>query len=106
MINLSRKVGDKEQRIVISGDSDFMSNEELTISRPGAETNNLNAISGSCRWLSGDLYPIDTSHIDEIDNDICLSGGWRFWVKLFFMGLLPLSLAVGGIIIIYRRQRK
>ncbi len=106
MINLSRKVGDKEQRIVISGDSDFMSNEELTISRPGAETNNLNAISGTFRWLSGDLYPIDTSHIDAIDNDICLSGGWRFWVKLFFMGLLPLSLAVGGIIIIYRRQRK
>ena len=35
LIYLRRKVGDKEQRIVISGDSDFITNEEFGLSRQG-----------------------------------------------------------------------
>ena len=57
LIYLRRKVGDKEQRIVISGDSDFITNEEFGLSRPGMEVNNIEIISGSFRWLSDDVFP-------------------------------------------------
>lgn len=106
LIYLRRKVGDKEQRIVVSGDSDFITNEEFGLSRPGMEVNNMGIISGSFRWLSNDVFPIDTERIAAIDNRIDLSSGWRFWIKLFFMVLFPLFLAISGISIIYRRQRK
>ena len=106
LVNLSRKVGDKEQRIVISGDSDFITNEEFALSRPGMEVNNFEIITGSFRWLSNDVFPINTDRIGAIDNDINLSGGWRGPVKFFFMILFPVLLAGAGISIIYRRQRK
>lgn len=106
LVNLRRKVGDKEQRIVISGDSDFITNEEFGLSRPGMEVNNFEIITGSFRWLSYDVFPINTDRIGAIDNQINLSGGWRGWIKLFFMILFPVFLAGTGISIIYRRQRK
>ena len=106
LVNLKRKVGDKEQRIVISGDSDFITNEEFSLSRPGIEANNFEIITGSFRWLSYDVFPINTDRIGAIDNQVNLSGGWRVWIKLFFMILFPVFLAGTGISIIYRRQRK
>ncbi len=106
LINLSRKIGDKEQRIIISGDSDFITNEEFGLTRPGMEVNNFEVITGSFRWLSYDAYPIYTDRIEAIDNGIDLSGGWRVWIKLFFMILFPAFLVGTGVTIIYRRQRK
>lgn len=106
LINLSRKIGDKEQRIVISGDSDFITNEEFGLTRPGMEVNNFEVITGSFRWLSYDAYPIYTDRIEAIDNRIDLSGSWRIWIKLFFMILFPAFLVGTGVTIIYCRQRK
>ena len=106
LINLSRKIGDKEQRIIISGDSDFITNEEFGLTRPGMEVNNFEVITGSFRWLSYDAYPIYTDRIGAIDNGINLSGDWRVWIKLFFMILFPAFLVGTGVMIIYRRQRK
>ncbi len=106
LVNLSRKVGDREQRIVISGDSDFITNEEFGLSRPGMDVNNFEIITGSFRWLSYDVFPISTDRIGAIDNQINLSGNWRPWIKLFFMILFPAFLMGMGILIIYRRQRK
>ena len=68
--------------------------------------NNFEIITGSFRWLSNDVFPINTDRIGAIDNDINLSGGWRGPVKFFFMILFPVLLAGAGISIIYRRQRK
>lgn len=106
MLSMQRKVGDKDQRILIAGDCDFIANEELNLSRPGGEVNNFSTITGGFRWLSNEMFPISTERISEIDNSINLTGAWRFWVKAFFMFLFPLALGVCGIMIIYRRQRK
>lgn len=106
MVNLSRRINGREQRIVVMGDCDGISNEEMGLERPGMEVNNLNLITGSFRWLSGDVFPISTDRPVEIDTRIFLSGGSIFWVKLFFMFLFPFFLIVTGGTIIYRRQRK
>lgn len=106
MVRLSRMVGEKEQRILISGDADMISNGELNAQRPGSEANNLGLISGVFRWFSNDKYPIDTSVSNYIDNGINLPHGSSWWVNLLFIILIPGALIYTGIYLIVRRQRK
>lgn len=101
---LSRKVGDKEQRIVVSGDADCISNLELSKGRNGINASNFTLITGTFRWLSYDAYPLDTERPYPIDNEITLGKGARFWVKLVYAGMIPLLLAFMGLMIWLRRK--
>ena len=68
--------------------------------------NNIEIISGSFRWLSDDVFPIDTERIAAIDNHIDLSPGWRFWIKLF-LWYSSLFLSLFRVFLLYiGRQRK
>lgn len=106
LITLSRKVGDKEQRIVISGDADVIANEALTSQFTGISASNYSIINGSFRWLSYDEFPIDTRRASYIDTRIRLPKGCRSWVNAFSMGIFPLCIAFLGIMTILRRKRK
>ena len=106
LLTMSRKVGDKEQRIVISGDSDVIGNEALTSGFTGIGASNYSIINGSFRWLSYDEFPIDTRRADYIDSSIRLPRGCRSLVSWACMAIFPLCIAALGIMIIFRRQRK
>ena len=106
LLTMSRKVGDKEQRIVISGDSDVIGNEALTSGFTGIGASNYSIINGSFRWLSYDEFPIDTRRADYIDSSIRLPRGCRSLVSWGCMAIFPLCIAALGIMIIFRRQRK
>ena len=51
-VALSRKVGEKEQKIVVLGDADCISNGELTRTRAGRPSFNYYLIVGSFYWMS------------------------------------------------------
>lgn len=106
IITLSRSVGDKEQRIVISGDADVIANEALTSQFTGISASNYSIINGSFRWLSYDEFPIDTRRADYIDSRIRMPQGCRSIVNTFCMGIFPLCIAFLGIMTILRRKRK
>ena len=106
LLTMSRNVGDKEQRIVISGDSDVIGNEALTSGFTGINASNYSIINGSFRWLSYDEFPIDTRRADYIDSNIRLPKGCRSLVNWGCMAIFPLCIAALGIRIIFRRQRK
>lgn len=106
LLTMSRMVGDKEQRIVISGDADVIANEALTSQFNGISTTNYSIINGSFRWLSYDQFPVDTRHPAHVDDKIRLPRGCRSWVSWGSMGIVPLLIAFLGILIIVRRQRK
>ena len=105
-VTLSRKVGTREQRIIISGDSDVISNEGLVSSYPGIKSLNYNLVLGSFRWLSYGEYPVDTKRPEDVDLKIVLPKGSGIWINYFCMGIFPLCIAIGGIFTIIRRQRK
>ncbi len=105
-INMSREINGTTQRIIIVGDSDFIANEELSLSRPGSSVNNIQWLLGSLRWLSDDKYPISTKGPRNIDNKINVSGGWRTPIQLLFMLIIPLAIAVSGVMTIIKRQKK
>lgn len=106
LITLSRKVGDKDQRIVISGDADVIANEALTsqftVLMPRI-TVLLMVRSAGYLMINFPLIPGGPSYID---SRIRLPKGCRSWVNTFCMGIFPLSIAFLGIMTILRRKRK
>ncbi len=106
LLTLQRMVGSKDQRIIISGDADMISNEALTSRYTDINASNYTIISGSFRWLSYEKFPIDTQHLPYNDNSLLLPKGYRSWVNWGGMIVFPLLIALCGIVLIIRRQRK
>ena len=104
VLSLTRQRGDKEQRIVITGDADCISNGELANSRNGIFAINFNFITETFKWLSYGEFPIYTSRPDTVDNTIFLSRKASPWIKFFAMGVIPFILAFAGFMVWYRRK--
>jgi len=95
--NIKDKEG-KQQRIVILGDGDFLSNTYL------GNQGNLNIGSNIINWLSHDDNFIkipDTSSADKLITLNELNGAL---IGLFFLIVLPLSLLIIGIMIWLKRR--
>lgn len=106
-IALNRQVRNKEQRIIILGDGDCISNEEFSIRRnlPFLITN-YTLITGSFAWLSNDKAPIDVRRPLSSDNKIYLSRENIPLIKAIFLGIIPTILLLGGIILWIRRKQR
>jgi ABC-2 type transport system permease protein len=105
MAALTRKLPDgKEQRIIVSGDADFMSSMELRRGMPA--TYNFRYNTSLFGWLSNDQFPIDVTRPDSLDQVIRLKGTDFKWLKILFMGVLPFILFLIGTIILVRRKKK
>ncbi|WP_303179586.1 Gldg family protein [uncultured Butyricimonas sp.] len=103
---LSRKVGEKEQRIFVMGDADCFSNGEFFMKRRGVNTENQILPNYVFFWLSGGEYPIDTTRPNSPDTKIYMGLEGITWMNIGLMGLFPLALAVCGIVIWAKRRRK
>ncbi len=104
-VALSRKVGEKEQRIMIIGDTDFISNGELSRNRSKIAAANISFIPGMFEWMSYGKYPVDTRRPHSKDNDMHIGIEWAIWIKIFFMGIIPFLLAFSGCYIWITRKR-
>ena len=72
-VALSRPMGDREQKIVILGDADCISNVELFKSREEVESGNFYIILGSFSWLSDGEAPVDVRRPQSIVRFSCPS---------------------------------
>ena len=93
VLSLTREKGGKEQRIVITGDADCISNAELANGRNGMFAINFNFISETFKWLSYGEFPIDTSRPQAIDNGLRVTRKIEPWLNLFALGVIPFLLA-------------
>lgn len=105
LIGLSREINNKEQRIIVSGDADFISNGELMTTRDFSILNS-SVIKNTFRWLSDDKFPVYTRRPAKIDNDISFTTKGRKITKLLSGSLIGLILLISSIVIISRRKRK
>lgn len=104
IVSLTRTVNGKQQRIVVSGDADFLSNNELGRSNP--RTSNFALSTGIFSWLSYGEFPIDSFRPRGADTRIDLSSKGLVWLKIFLLGVLPGLLLIGGSVLLIRRKRK
>lgn len=106
-MGLTRNIGNKEQRIIVVGDADFMSNGELG-RRPTSNYERINyyfdkAIIG---WLGNDEFPVDVSRPDKPDNSFIMSSAGIALMKPAFLGLIPAIIIIWGALLLIIRKRK
>ncbi|WEK37508.1 MAG: Gldg family protein [Candidatus Pseudobacter hemicellulosilyticus] len=103
---VSRKVGNKEQRIMIMGDADAISNAGVSPNTRRYATANFNMIPGFFHWLSYGTVPVDVSRPRSKDNEIDLTKGSLKVVKIALLYVIPGVLILASAIILIRRKRK
>ncbi|QEC42233.1 Gldg family protein [Pseudobacter ginsenosidimutans] len=103
---LSRKVNQKQQKILVTGDADWMSNMELQTFRKDTWAANFEFICTAFYWLSDGKAPINTSKPEPIDNDISVNREqWKLPSFLLKWGVSFLLLAAGVTVWVRRRRR-
>ena len=103
-IALTRAINGKEQKILIVGDADCLSNAEIGMRRPNIRAANYSFIMGSFYWLSDHEVPIDTRRPTPPDNQLYVNGNDVKIAKWIFAGAFPLALLFTGLFIWIRRR--
>ena len=106
MVSLTRTVNDREQRIVVMGDADLISEGELGSSRRGVSSANGVLTDGIFGWLVYDELPLRTGHPRPIDNHLSLSMGGASAVTVVLKWAFPAAILVFGAFVLARRRRK
>lgn len=103
---LIRERNGSEQRIIVSGDSNFLSNgiEGIGFQSPygTGKVNSVFALS-LFHWLSNDEYPT------LVERDLMLGRLKAYSFDLFklaIVGLIPLPIILFGAVVLYRRKQK
>ncbi len=103
-VSLTRKVNGKEQRIVVTGDADFMSNKELK--RYGMSTANFIFNTSLYSWLSYGEFPIDASRPESKDTRMTVTTEQIAVQKIIFIWILPALVLAFATVLLIRRKRK
>ncbi|MCC8411260.1 Gldg family protein [Mucilaginibacter sp. UR6-1] len=101
---LKRRKNDREQRILVAGDADFMSNAEVM--RQSPRSVNFTFVTEAFNWFSNGEFPIDTSRPQTSDNLILADSKELTILRWCWIGLLPavIVLAVSGLLIFRKRR--
>ena len=105
LVALSRRVGEREQRIILSGDADCISNGGLMGQKAGVRSSNFTLIMGGFFWLSDNEAPVDVRRPRPTDNKIYITSATGAGiVKWSLVLVLPLLLLGGGVFTWVRRR--
>lgn len=105
ILSLTRNINGKEQRIVVSGDADFLSNKGLYESAYGTQGNEKFGI-GLFSWFANGEFPVDASHPEMIDKKLLLKTPQLKAIKIAYMGVFPGLMILTSVIFLIRRKRK
>lgn len=103
-VSLTRQLNGREQRIVVTGDADYMSNKELN--RYNVRTANFVFNTSLFSWLSDGAFPIDTSRPPAKDNKVKVTVEEAEYLAILYEWVLPGLLLAFAAILLIRRKRK
>ncbi|MDB5211680.1 MAG: transporter permease subunit, partial [Sediminibacterium sp.] len=103
---LTRTINNKEQRIVVTGDADFMSTGGM--SHPGGRVTAANFVFNTAifSWLSYGEFPIDASRPGPKDISVTVDTGAVKVMRLLLIWILPGLLLLFASVLLIRRKRK
>ena len=101
---LTRKIGENEQRIMILGDADCISNGEFSSDRNGISAQNFSLATGIFYWLSDYKVPIDVRRPIPIDDKIDLRKNDMPLLNALYKIVIPSLLALAFLFIWLRRK--
>ncbi|WP_461791645.1 Gldg family protein [Pedobacter sp.] len=102
-VALTRTLKGKQQRIVVSGDADFISNGEF--SRERSVFNEL-YLHGIFRWFSDGTYPSYVNRPPAKDIEITITKEQITGLMWLYRGIIPSIIITIGATVLIRRRRK
>jgi ABC-2 type transport system permease protein len=99
---LSRIVNSRRQKIIVSGDADFMSN--LALKAPKGY--NLTYGQSLFKWFCNGEFPVDVKRIVTTDDTLHIKRKQLSTFKLIFLGIVPALIVALGAFILISRKRK
>jgi ABC-2 type transport system permease protein len=96
-VQLKRKIAGKEQRIMISGDADFMTPRRVY----GGDIRN-----GMFSWVLYNDYPVYTNYADPLDVKVKLGFDASRMIYLVYVYIIPAIVLAGATLLLIRRKRK
>lgn len=103
-ISLERNINDKKQRIIVTGDADFMSNAEFSRSTI-ATFNGRGFVTGLFEWLAYGEFPVNYNYPEGKDDLLQVDKAGVRVLNFLFLGVLPGILLVAGASILFLRRR-
>ena len=97
LISLSRKIGNKEQRIVVAGDADFISSAKSMQSYIWNDLNN---------WIDQNNFPVLIPFTPVKDVLFRIDNKTAKAQRLIYVWIVPGALLLFGTILLIRRKRK
>ncbi len=94
---LTRQVNNRQQRIVVCSDADFISN---------LRKNEHFMAMAFYSWLSEGAYPIYTPRDDPKDNKLKVTAGGVKAMRIVYVWVLPALTLLAGSVLLIRRKRK
>lgn len=101
---LSREKGGREQKIIVMGDADCLSDGEFNRTRPGLWGGNYAIVQGGFYWLSDEEAPIDIRRPFSIDNRVFVSASGANVLQYMLIGVFPGLLLLLYLFIWIRRR--
>ena len=97
-VQLTRRLGNKQQRIIICGDGDFASNMRLK--------GNYEYLMALYSWVTYNEYPVHM--FVPAPKDVLLNTGERgaYIQKMVYVWVLPALILLSAIILLIRRKRQ
>lgn len=106
-VAMTRKVADKEQKVVVLGNADMIANGELLMARSGINAANYCMVMETFRFLSDDEFPIFAERKAGPDNELkYIDRGARKPVKWIFNFILPFAIVIAGAVVLIRRKSR
>ena len=102
----SRKIGDKEQRIILAGDTDWLTNGERSANRSKINKNYEHLTEYCMQWLTNGKYPVLGNRPSELDRRFTVKTDCLPTVKCTFWFGIPLIMIICCIAIQIKRKRK
>lgn len=102
-IALTREINNKNQKIMVLGDADFMGNSEMNRRSPNSV--NPSFTVRMFKWFTDGEYPVSSARPAAIDKVIKLSRSEILWVKAIYAAIIPLLIGGVGFFILKRRKR-
>ncbi len=101
---LTRKVGKKNQKIMILGDADCLSNAELSSNRASINAKNFEMANGMFFWLTDYVSPIDIRRPYSPDDKMLLKKEDMGFYTILYKIIFPSLFALAFLLIWLRRK--
>lgn len=94
-----------DQKVLVVGDADCLSDAEMTISREGFEAANYQLIIKGFQWISDGRFPVRIDRIPQTDTTFKISTDDIMAIRIAYVFVLPVLILALAVFVLMRRRR-